>query len=422
MKIGLLGLGTVGQAVVSALGANRDGITSLAAEEVEVARALILHPERHARHGSLVTTRPEEILDDPEIGVVVEVMGGMEPARTLIARALSSGRSVVTANKEVMAAHGEELMRAATAAHRDLLFEASVGAGVPVIRAIQMGLAGNSVREVTGILNGTSNFILTAMEMEGLSYQQALDRAREAGYAEADPAADVTGLDAARKIAILGSIAFGTPLHPDAVSTSGIAGLSPADLAAAGRSGHVVKPLAQATWQSGRIGAWAGPALVPKGHPLATVDGIYNAVMVKADPLGDAMFYGPGAGGPSTASAVVGDVIEAVRNLTLGVRSVAPLPYRDLPPLPAGEEEGSFYLRLVSRPGPDALSAVALALAERRIAVRTLTSGEGGGGRAEIVVMTEPCRLADLLDSARTLERGPLVFGRSGPFPAIAVA
>lgn len=390
MKIGLLGLGTVGTAFLESLRDNRPHVEIRAEGPLEVTRALVLHPERHRDEEALVTTRPEDVLDDPSIDIVVEVMGGDEPARRYIERALENGKSVVTANKEVLARHGASLFDASARSGRDLLFEASVGAGVPVIRAIKIGLSGNRIDQVTGILNGTTNFILTRMERSGQTYDEALAEAQRAGYAEADPTDDVEGVDAARKAAILASIAFSSRVTEADVVREGIRRLELRDIAVGRSFGWTLKPLAVARQVDGRIQVRTHPAFLTPDHPLSGVNGIYNAVLVRALPLGEAMFYGPGAGGPSTASAVLGDVVEAARNLRLGGQTVGCTCYRELPV--AGGEEGvsSFYLRLDVRDEPGVLGSLAAVMGESGVSLRTVRQAEAREGTAELVLVTHP--------------------------------
>lgn len=415
MKIGLMGLGTVGQAVLEGLRENRERIESRAGGPVEVKRALILHPEKHEEHGGLITTDPREILDDPEIAIVVEVMGGFEPARTYMMGALKRGKAVVTANKEVLARAGEELFQASEQGGADLLFEASVGAGVPIIRAIKMGLAANQVSQLLGIVNGTTNFILSKMDEDGADYEEALQEAQASGYAEADPTADVDGFDAARKAAILASIAFGSRVTEGQVFREGIRGLSAEDIRRGRRFGWVLKLLALAREREGRLEVRVHPTFLPQEHPLAAVKGIYNAVLVEAVPLGDAMFYGPGAGGPSTASAVLGDIIEAARNLRLGGRAVSCTCYRELRHVPPSESAFSFFLRLTVADRPGVLAQVAGILGRHQVSIRSVIQEEGEGGKAELVLVTHRSSEGSLGEAVGELSRLSVVASIARP-------
>lgn len=415
MKIGLLGLGTVGRAVLEAFQENRERIEDRARGRIEIPKALILHPERHGDHRDIATTNPAEILEDPEIEIVVEVMGGSEPARTYILQALRNGKSVVTANKEVLSSHGHALFQAAEAADRDLLFEGSVGAGIPIIRAVKIGLSGNRVQKIIGIVNGTTNFILTRMDQTGQTFEDALREAQEAGYAEADPTADVEGHDAARKAAILASIAFGSRVVATDVDRQGIARLTSRDIAIGRSFGWRLKHIIVAEEVDGRIGVRTHPAFLPEDHPLAAVNGIYNAVFVDALPLGKTMYYGPGAGGPSTASAILGDVVEAARNLRLGGRAVGCTCSRSLAIMPPEDSRSSFFLRLEVRDEPGVLSHITGLLAESGVSIRMVVQEEPVQGRAELVIVNHTCRAGDLAEALARLDRSPAVWKHDLP-------
>lgn len=408
MKIGLLGLGTVGRAVVEALRENRERIEARAGVSLEIVRALVRDPGKHLGDGELVTLDADAILEDPEVAIVVEVMGGMEPARTYMLKALARGKAVVTANKEVLANAQAELLAAAQAGKADLLFEASVGAGVPLIRGINMGLAANRVRRVLGILNGTTNFILTAMTNQGQTFAEALQEAKTRGYAEADPTADIEAYDAARKIAILASIAFGSPVQEKDVFREGIGDMDFADVAAGRSFGWRLKQVAQAREVGGALDVRVTPVFLPEGHPLAAVEGVYNAVMVEALPLGETMFYGPGAGGPSTASAILADVIEAARNIRLGGRAFTIDHYRSLPILPPEEATSAFYLRLVVADRPGVLAQVAGIFGRHDVSMRAVHQRPLEDG-AELVVITHPAREGNFFAALGALREQPAV-------------
>jgi len=408
VKIGLLGLGTVGRAVVQALRENRDRIEARAGVPLEVARALVRRPELHRSEDVPVTTDVRAILDDPEIRIVVEVMGGFEPARTYILEALARGKAVVTANKEVLANAAEELLREAEQSRADLLFEASVGAGVPLIRGINMGLAANRVRRVLGILNGTTNFILTAMYQQGQSFAEALQAAKALGYAEADPTADIEGFDAARKIAILASIAFGAPVGERDVFREGISQVERVDVERGRQFGWRLKQRSQAREYAGRLDVRVTPVFLPEGHPLASVEGVYNAVMVEALPIGETMFYGPGAGGPSTASAVLSDVIEAARNIRVGGRAFTIDHYRVLPILPPDEVESAFYVRMVVADRPGVLAQVAGVFGAHGVSIEAVHQRPLEEG-AELVLVTHPAKERAFFTARDELRDHPVV-------------
>ena len=323
VKIALLGLGTVGTGVYKVLKAQQEEIPHKVGAKIQLKKVLVRNTEKASRKlddPSILTTEWKSILEDPEISIVVEVMGGIEPARRYILDALHAGKSVVTANKDLLASHGKELMDAAAETKSDLLFEASVAGGIPIIRPLKECLAGNHISEVMGIVNGTTNFILTKMAEEGMEFQEALALATELGYAEADPTADIEGLDAARKVAILASIAFHSRVTFDDVYTEGITKITATDIRYAREMGCDIKLLGVAKETPEGIEARVQPMLIPSTHPLASVRDSFNAVFVHGDAVDDTMFYGRGAGELPTASAVVGDILDAVRNMVFGCR------------------------------------------------------------------------------------------------------
>ena len=323
VKIALLGLGTVGTGVYKVLKAQQEEIPHKVGAKIQLKKVLVRNTEKASRKlddPSILTTEWKSILEDPEISIVVEVMGGIEPARRYILDALHAGKSVVTANKDLLASHGKELMDAAAETKSDLLFEASVAGGIPIIRPLKECLAGNHISEVMGIVNGTTNFILTKMAEEGMEFQEALALATELGYAEADPTADIEGLDAARKVAILASIAFHSRVTFDDVYTEGITKITATDIRYAREMGRDIKLLGVAKETPEGIEARVQPMLIPSTHPLASVRDSFNAVFVHGDAVDDTMFYGRGAGELPTASAVVGDILDAVRNMVFGCR------------------------------------------------------------------------------------------------------
>ena len=317
IKVALLGCGTVGTSLLELLAAQSSRIASQWGIQLEVAAILVsdtarARPSAVPKH--LLTDNPEEVITRSDIDVVAEVMGGTDPARELVLSALRSGKPLVTANKELLARHGEEVLAAAGAGGVRLYFEAAVAGGIPLIRPLQVSLAGETIHTIMGIVNGTTNYILTQMAEHGVSYEAALAQAQDLGYAERDPTADVEGHDAAAKAAILASIATGTVIHIDDVHCEGISSLTVTDLESAERLGYAVKLLAIVERDSdtaSEIMVRVHPALVPKNHPLATVRDAYNAVFVEGSTVGELMFYGPGAGGGPTATAVLGDLIDA---------------------------------------------------------------------------------------------------------------
>ena len=315
MKIAVLGYGTVGSGVVEVLDVNQKLIASRAKEEIEVKYVLDLRDFPGDKIQEKIVHDYEIILNDPEIGIVVEVMGGVEPANTFVRKALEAGKSVVTSNKALVAKHGSALLKTAREKNVNFLFEASVGGGIPILRALGSSLTGDEIEEIAGILNGTTNYMMTRMFYEGANYEEVLREAQKNGFAEADPTADVEGQDACRKIAILASIISGKYVDFEEIYTEGITKITTEDMQYAKALGMNIKLLAECKHVDGTLYAGVAPVLLHAEHPLYSVNGVFNAVFVKGNMLGDAMFYGSGAGKLPTASAVVGDVVEAVKNI-----------------------------------------------------------------------------------------------------------
>lgn len=327
IRVGLLGCGTVGTGVIRILEENRADIVGRLGAPIEVVKIMVRDIERERdpivpRH--LLTSDPAEVLD-ADVHVVVEVMGGYEPARTLLLEALSRGHHVVTANKALLARHGGEIFKAADDAHRDVIFEASVGGGIPIIRTLREGLASDRIHAIYGIINGTSNFMLTAMAQQGRAYDEVLREAQARGFAEADPTMDVGGIDAAQKLNILVSISFGIAIPFESILTEGIDTVSAVDIKFARQFGYTIKPLAIAKAHAdGSIEARVHPTLIPTSSMLASVNGVFNAVMVQSHALGPVLFYGQGAGMMPTAASVVSDIIELGRNIQRGTSGRLP--------------------------------------------------------------------------------------------------
>jgi homoserine dehydrogenase len=403
VRVGVLGCGTVGSSLISLLQRQRATIGTRTGLQLEVTRVAVRDASR-ARGVDLpagaLTTDPASIVADPDVDVVVELMGGVEPARTLVLQALAAGKPVVTANKALLAAHGPELFVAASRAGVDLLFEAAVAGGIPFVRPLRESLLGEPVHRVMGIVNGTTNFILTRMTEAGADYAEALAEAQALGFAEADPTADVEGHDAAAKIAIVATIAFGAAVTADDVVVEGISGITAADIAFAARHGFVVKLLAVAELTDGaagpEIGVRVNPVLVPETHPLASVRESFNAVFVQGDAVGDLMFYGRGAGGDPTASAVLGDLVDAVVNLRRGahasIGALEPARIR-----PADEGVAAHYLSLQAADRPGVLAAVAGVFGEHGVSIASMEQeGAGTDGEARIEFVTHRAVERDL--------------------------
>ena len=388
LKIGLLGLGTVGTGVLEVLEQNRAKIERRAGGPLRVARALVRDPARHSGKPVELTTRAADVLEDPDIQIVVEVMGGLEPARSYMLEALGRGKAVVTANKEAVAEAGSELFAAAERGRSDLFFEASVAGGIPIIHALKESLAANRITEVLGIVNGTTNYILSQMSLKGREFTEALAEAQAKGYAEADPTADVEGHDAARKLAILASIAFEARVKPEHVPTQGIAGITQRDIRYARELGYAVKLLALAREEEGELEAGVYPALLPSEHPLSAVHDAFNAIFLRGDACGEAMFYGRGAGAHPTASAVLGDVVDAARHLRMGGRAVACTCYHPLRRKARGTTPRRHYLRLILEDRPGVLAQVARAFGDQGVSLTTVLQKAMVGELAEVVFLT----------------------------------
>jgi homoserine dehydrogenase len=387
VRVGVLGCGNVGAALIGLLAEQADAIEARTGLRLEVTRVAVRNIAK-ARSVALpegsLTHDAEEVVNDPDVDIVVEVIGGIEPARSLVLDALKAGKPVVTGNKELLANVGAELFAAADTAGVDLLFEAAVAGGIPLIRPLRESLIGERITRILGIVNGTTNYILTRMSEEGASYGDALAEAQSLGYAERDPTADVEGYDAGAKAAIIATVAFGVSVVAGDVYHEGISGLTADDIAFAHRLGYEVKLLAVAEQgDDGRVAVRVHPAMLPKDHPLATVRDSFNAVFVEGDAVGQLMFYGRGAGGGPTASAVLGDLIDAAGNLRKGTHaSIGTLRRAEIRPI--DEVRSEYYLNL-DRPG--VLHAVAGVFAEHSISIRSMEQ-EGLGDEARLIFIT----------------------------------
>jgi homoserine dehydrogenase len=391
LKVALLGCGVVGSEVARIMTAHADDLAARIGAPFELAGVAVRRPDR-VREGidpALVTTDAAALARRDDIDVVVEVIGGIEPARTLITSAFEHGASVVTANKALLAEDGPTLHEAAEKQGGDLYYEAAVAAAIPLVRPLRESLAGDKVNRVIGIVNGTTNFILDRMDTSGAGYAEALDEATALGYAEADPTADVEGFDAAAKAAILAGIAFHTRVRLDDVHREGLTEVSPADIASAKRMGCTVKLLAicERSADGRSVTARVHPAMIPLGHPLASVHEAYNAVFVESDAAGRLMFYGPGAGGAPTASAVLGDLVAACRNKLNGSRGPGESAYAQLPVSPMGEVVTRYHISLDVADKPGVLAQVATTFAEHGVSIDTVRQ-QGKDGDAWLVVVT----------------------------------
>ncbi len=410
IKVALLGVGTVGTGVYKLIQRRADVMVRTIGAQMEVSKILVhnLNKQREGIDASLLTDNWQEIVNDPEIQIVVEVMGGIEPARTMIIEALHAGKHVVTANKDLLAAHGKELLDAAEEKHCDLLFEAAVAGGIPIIRPLKQCLAGNEIDEVIGIVNGTTNYILTKMFEENMSFEEALAKATELGYAEADPTADVEGLDAGRKVAIMASIAFHSRVVFDDVYTEGITKITSDDIAYAKEFDSVIKLLGVAHNTEGGIEVGVYPMLLNKEHPLASVRDSFNAVFVHGDAVDDAMFYGRGAGELPTASAVMGDIIDVARNIEYGCNGrISCTCYRETPIKKFDEIENKFFLRMQVKNQPGVLASIATVFGNNGVSIARVVQKHIKGDQAELVIVTDKVRedyLKNALEQLRDSE------------------
>lgn len=392
IKIGLLGLGTVGKGVYRILTGNAEKIRRQTGAPLEIVRILVRSPEKDRGlelPPEILTADYREIIEHPEIDIVVEVMGGLHPTLDYVLQALNNGKSVVTANKDLVAAHGRELFAAAAQGGVDLLFEGSVGGGIPIIRPLKHCLAANRITRIMGIINGTTNYILSQMTTAGTSFADALAQAQARGYAEADPGADIEGLDAARKLAILASIAFNSRVVPDDLYVEGIGRITARDIAYAGELNYVIKLLGIAKETAEGIEARVHPTFIPRTHPLASVNGVFNAIFVQGDAVGNAMFYGRGAGELPTGSAVVADVMEAARNRLHQVTGMSGCTcFEQKPVLPIGRVQSKYYLRMLVADRPGVLASIAYAFGDKEVSLASVIQKHTDGRRAEIVLVT----------------------------------
>lgn len=389
--IGMLGCGIVGSALARLLAAHSEEIVERAGARLELRKIAVrnLAKDREIPFPKgILTADVSEVVADPEIRILVEVMGGIEPARTLMIDAMRGGKQIVSANKELIATLGKDLFDAAEESRVDFYFEGAVAGGIPIIRPLRESLSGERITRVVGIVNGTTNFILTRMSEEGLEFDQALAEAERLGYTELDPTADIEGFDAAAKISILASIAFDARVVAGDVYREGITGVSQRDIAFAKTLGYVVKLLAIAEKIDGSVSARVHPAMIPATHPLASVRENLNAVFVEGEQVGELMFYGPGAGGPPTATAVLGDVIDVARNIVSGSRGFGCTSYREKATVRHMDETISQYyilLEVLDRPG--VLAKVAQAFADHEVSIKSVWQ-EGFGDEARLVMIT----------------------------------
>jgi len=395
INVGLLGLGTVGGGTLTVLRRNAEEITRRAGREIRVVRAAVRDLEKaKALAGELpLTVNPFDVVDDPEIDIVVELIGGLEPARELVLQAIANGKHVVTANKHLVAKYGNEIFAAAQAKGVMVAFEAAVAGGIPIIKALREGLTANRIEWLAGIINGTSNFILTEMRDKGAAFADVLKQAQDLGYAEADPTFDIEGIDAAHKLTILSAIAFGIPMQFDRAYTEGISKLTREDVQYAEELGYRIKLLGIARRAEAGIELRVHPTLIPERRLIANVDGAMNAVLVKGDAVGPTLYYGAGAGAEPTASAVVADLVDVTRLHTADPHHRVPhLAFQpdqlsDTPILPMDEVRTAYYLRLSAFDRPGVLADITRILADSDISIDAMVQKEPAEGEVQVNII-----------------------------------
>jgi homoserine dehydrogenase len=422
VKLGLLGLGTVGASTAMVLKNNALEIARRAGRDIE-----IIHASRRniaaglpAGSGDIkLTADPFEVVNNPEVDIVVELIGGYDPALELVMQAIKNGKHVVTANKALIAMHGNEIFAAAQDMGVNVVFEAAVAGGIPIIKSIREGLSANHIEWVAGIINGTGNFILTEMRDKGRDFADVLAEAQALGYAEADPTFDVEGIDAAHKLCILSSIAFGIPLQFDKVYTEGITAISQEDVTYASQLGYRIKHLGVARRRAEGIEMRVHPTLIPEKRLIANVDGVMNAVLVQADKLGPSLYYGAGAGADPTASAVIADIIDVARTITTDAQNRVPhLAFQpdqivDIPILPITEISTAYYLRMQVEDRPGVMAEITKAMGDNRISIEAMLQKEpeAGATRATIIMLTQTIKEQQMNDAIATITGLDSVFG-----------
>jgi homoserine dehydrogenase len=410
LKVALLGCGVVGSQVARLLSEQASDLAVRIGAPLEIA-GIAVRRQSHSRpkiDPSLLTTDAVGLATRPDVDIVVEVIGGIEPARSLMLAAMKTGKSVVTANKALLAEQGEEIHAASREYGADLYYEASVAGAIPLLRPLRESLAGDTVHRVLGIVNGTTNFILDRMDTSGADFSDALEEAQALGYAEADPTADIEGFDAAAKAAILAGLAFHTRVTAADVHREGITEVTAADIASARQLGRIVKLLAICERSGAGVAVRVHPAMIPRSHPLAAVGGAYNAVFVEAASAGRLMFYGAGAGGTPTASAVLGDIVAVARNRLAGTRGPDLSTYAELPVLPMGATLTRYHVSLDVDDRPGVLAPVAEAFARHDVSIQAVRQASRGD-EAQLVIVTHEARDAALAATISDLTALPMV-------------
>ncbi|MDA5109017.1 homoserine dehydrogenase [Brevibacillus thermoruber] len=414
VKLGLMGFGTVGTGVVRIIQAHQEDLQKQTGLGIEIKRILVQDAEKSRSipsMNSVITTDASELLDDPEIDVIVEVIGGISPAREYILGALERGKHVVTANKDLMALHGGEILQKAQEKGCDVFYEASVAGGIPILRALVEGFSSDRITKMMGIVNGTTNYILTKMSQDGADYGDVLKEAQALGYAEADPTSDVEGYDAARKMAILATLGFRVPMKLEDVDVKGISGVSKEDIAYGKKLGYEVKLLGLARRDGEAIEVSVQPTMVAKSHPLASVNGVFNAVYVHGEAVGETMFYGPGAGELPTATAVVSDLVTVVKNMKLGVNGRGMVaPYKEKILKDDKQKLSKYFLRIVVADKRGVLAQITQLLADKNISLeQVLQQPYNNGEQAEIIMVTHLASKGDMDEVLQCMEEMEIV-------------
>ncbi|MGO0060248.1 homoserine dehydrogenase [Brevibacillus fluminis] len=403
VKVGLLGFGTVGTGVVRIVQGHQDDLVKQTGMGIEVHKILVKDKEKSRSISGLdnkITSDAYDIINDPDVDVIVEVIGGIHPTKEYILDALEQGKHIVTANKDLMALHGAEILAKAEEKGCDVFYEASVAGGIPILRALVEGFSSDRITKMMGIVNGTTNYIMTKMSQEGADYTDVLKEAQALGYAEADPTSDVEGFDAARKMAILTTLGFRVPLKLDEVDVKGISGVSKEDIAYGKKLGYVIKLLGLARRDEDEVEVSVQPTMVHKDHPLASVNGVFNAVYVHGEAVGETMFYGPGAGELPTATAVVSDLVTVVKNMKLGVNGRGMVaPYKEKKLKDDSKKLSKYFLRLIVADKRGVLAQITQLLANKNISLdQVLQQPYNGGKQAEIIMVTHVAAKSDMND------------------------
>ncbi len=407
----MLGCGVVGSQVARLLKDDAHELSTRSGAQLLLSKIAVrdIKSQREKLDSTLFTTDAQSVVTNPEIDIIIEVMGGIEPARELILKAFANGKSVVTANKALLATHGSDLYSAADKAGVDLYYEAAVAGAIPILRPLRESLVGDHVKRIMGIVNGTTNYILTKMDEEGRAFNDVLAEAQSLGYAESDPTADIEGFDASAKAAILAGLAFHTRVTADDVHREGITSITATDVAVAKSMDHVIKLLAIAELTpDDQISVRVHPALIPRTHPLAAVRDAFNAVFVEAESAGELMFYGRGAGGSPTASAILGDLVAVARHRAVGALGPRESDYADRAIVPIGQTKTKYLIRLNVADKSGVLAAIAQAFATEKVSIQTVRQ-TGRGADAELIIVTHNATEAALSSTVKHLTQMEMV-------------